>query len=150
MSEKNPVRVFVTHLFDEDVDYLRLFEYLENRESFFYLNTSKPDVMPEGGTEAIKEELRNQIEAAEIVVVPMATYSRNEKLVKFQLDAAQAAHKPVLGIQSFGGTIAMNRLVLERATDVVEWNDRVIVDAILKLARDEDTSAWEVIEFDLD
>ena len=150
MSEKDPIRVYVVHLFESDVDYLRLFEYLENRDNFFYINLSRPDSMPQGGLEPMKEELRSQIENAEIVVVPMSTYDRNEDLAKFQLDVAQAAHKPVLAVQSFGGTVALNKLILDRSDDVVEWNDRTITDAIKKLARNEDTSQWEVLEFDMD
>ena len=33
---------------------------------------------------------------------------------------------------------------------LVEWNDRVITDGIRRLARNEDTAQWEVIEFDPD
>ena len=62
MSEKDPIRVFVAHLFEEDVDYLRAFEYMESRDRFFYLNTAKPDDMPQGGAEAIKTTLREQIQ----------------------------------------------------------------------------------------
>lgn len=150
MSQKEPIKVYVVHLFEADTDYLRFFEYLENRENFLYVNVSRPDDMPAGGLEAMKAELREQIEPAEIVVIPMVTYSRNEDLAKFQLDVAQAARKPVLALQSFGGTVALHKLVMDRADDVVEWNDRSITDAIRKLARGEDTSQWEVIEFDMD
>ena len=151
MSEKDPIRIYVVHLFEADADYQRLFEYLESRENFFYINLSRPEAMPTtGGQEAIREELREQIEPAEIVIVPMTTFSRNEDLAKFQLDVAQAARKPVLAIQSFGGTVAMNKLVMDRSDDLVEWNDRTITDAIRKLARNEDTAQWEVIEFNLD
>ncbi len=151
MSEKDPIRVYVAHLFDEDPDYSRLFEYLESREKFFYINTAQPDNMPAGGgSEAIKEELRKQINAAEIVIVPVATHDRNPELVNYQMDVAESFRKPLLGIRSFGGTVMLSKALLERCADVVEWNDRVITDAIRKLARNEDTSQWEVIEFDPD
>jgi hypothetical protein len=150
VSQQDPIRVYVVHLFESDADYLRFFEYLENRENFVYVNVSKPDEMPSGGLEAMKEALREQIEPAEIVVVPMVTYARNEELAKFQLDVAQAAKKPVLALQSFGGTVAMHQVIMDRADDIVEWNDRGITDAIRKLARGEETSQWEVIEFDMD
>ncbi|HHQ14313.1 MAG TPA: hypothetical protein ENK16_04750 [Chromatiales bacterium] len=149
MSEKNPIRVFAAHLFEENVDYLRLFEYLESRDRFFYLNTSNPEGMPDGGgAEAIKEELRKQIAPAEIVIVPVATFDRNPDLVRFQMDVAQAAKKPLLAIRSFGGTVVIHKEILDRVDDLVEWNDRVITDAIRRLARNEDTAQWEVIEFD--
>ena len=151
MSEKDPIKLFVAHLFDEDADYLRFFEYIENRDKFFYINTAQPGNMPAGGgSEAIKEELRKQIAPAEILVLPVATFDRNPDLARFQIDVAQAFKKPVLAIQSFGGTVAIRKEIMDRVDDMVEWNDRVITDAIRKLARNEDTAQWEVIEFKLD
>jgi hypothetical protein len=149
LSEQDPIRIFVAHEFHDDTDYLRVFEYLESRDKFFYLNTARTDVMP-AGPEAIREELRRQIDAAEIVLVPVPTYERNRDLVRFQMDVAQAAKKPVLGIQSFGGTIVVPQELLDRADDIVEWNDRTITDSIRRLARNEATAQWETIEFKLD
>jgi len=40
VSQKNPVRLFVAHIWAEDEDYHRIFEYLESSSNFFYLNTS--------------------------------------------------------------------------------------------------------------
>jgi hypothetical protein len=151
VSEKDPFRVFVTHVFQENEDYQRVFEYLESRDNFFYTNFSDPENLPSaGGSEALKEELRNQIKDAEVVILPLAVSEENPDLVGFQLDYAQASKKPILGIQSFGGTVAINKAVLERCDDVIEWNERTIISAIKRLARNEDTAQWETIEFTLD
>ena len=149
MSEQDPIRIFVAHEFQDDADYLRVFEYLESREKFFYLNTARTDSMP-SGPDAIRAELRRQIDGAEIVVVPVPTYERNRDLVRFQMDVAEASGKPILGIQSFGSTIIVPQELVDRAADVVEWNDRTITDAIRRLARNEATAQWETIEFKLD
>ena len=62
VSENNPIRVFVTHNFKESADYLRVFEFLESMERFFYINCSKPENRPEGGGLAeLKDELILQI-----------------------------------------------------------------------------------------
>ena len=37
MSQRDPIRVFVTHCFEEVDDYLRVFEYIESAQNF-YLN----------------------------------------------------------------------------------------------------------------
>lgn len=151
MSEQDPIRIFVSHLFAADTDYLRVFEYLESQERFYYLNTAKPDEIPtEPGPEAMKVALREQIKAAEILVLPVATFDRNPDLVRYQMDAAQAIKIPILAVRSFGGTIVIPKEVLDRADDLVEWNDRVIADAVRRLARNEDTTRWEVIEFNMD
>ena len=151
MSEKDPIRIFVTHLFKQDPDYSRVFEYLESRDRFFYVNYSNPDNIPSaGGTEAIKAELRKQIEPAEVLLMPIAHFDENPDLARFQMDVAQAFKKPVIAIKSFGETVAIQKEVIDRVDDIVEWNDRSITDAIRREARNEDTAQWEVVEFTLD
>ena len=151
MSEKDPFRVFVTHLFQENEDYRRVFDYLESRDNFFYRASSNPDNVPTtGGAEAIKDELREQIKPAEVVILPIAMFELNKDLIRYQIDVAQAAKKPILGIESFGGTVQMSKEVIDNCNDVIEWNERTIISSIKKLARDEDTAEWEVIEFTLD
>ena len=151
VSEKDPFRVFVTHLFQENEDYRRVFDYLESRDNFFYRASSNPDNVPAtGGAEAIKEELREQIKPAEVVILPIAMFELNKDLIRYQIDVAQAAKKPILGIESFGGTVQMSKEVIDNCNDVIEWNERTIISSIKKLARDEDTAEWEVIEFTLD
>ena len=64
MSESNPIRVFATHCFDESDDYLRIFEFLESVDRFYYLNVSKPENLPTtGGPQELKDELIRQIKA---------------------------------------------------------------------------------------
>lgn len=150
MSEDNPIRVFVTHLFSSHPDYHRVFEYLESASNFFYRNCSNPDDMPgSGGQEAIKETLLEQIRAAEVVVVISAMFSENRSLIAYQMDAAQAAELPLVVLEPFGGTGKVPAEVEARAAEVVGWNDRMIVDAIRREARHEDTQRWETIEFDM-
>ena len=77
MSDSSPIRVFVSHLFEKHPDYLRVFEYLESRDKFLYLNVSDPDRVPSGGKEALKDELRNQIKASEVIAAwPVRAFSR--------------------------------------------------------------------------
>src|SRR5688572_20533342 len=55
MSEKNPIRLYVTHAFAGNADYHRVFEYLEALPNFFYRNCSVPDHLPSmPGREALK------------------------------------------------------------------------------------------------
>ena len=151
MSEDNPIRVYVTHNFQESDDYLRVFEFLEGMERFFYLNVSKPDNLPEsGGMDAIKEELINQIKLCEAVVIPAPFYMEQNDLARFQLDVAEANEKPTIAIRPFGGMAESPQELVERVNEHIEWNDREIVDALKRQARLEDTSRWETIEFTLD
>ncbi len=151
MSESNPYRVYVVHIFQPSEDYQRVFEYLESRDNFFYVNSANIESMPAtGGTDAIKEELRNQIKPAEVAIMPIATFESNPDLVRFQMDMVQACKIPLLAIESFGGTVAIQKEIVDRCADMIEWNDRTLISAIKMLARGEDTSQWETIEFNLD
>jgi hypothetical protein len=148
VSEKNPIRVFVTHCFADSTDYLRVFEFLESVENFFYLNCSKPENVPEkGGMESIKDELIAQIKECEAVIVLASLYMEKPDLLRYQLDVAEANDKPTIAIRPFGGVAETPEELAARVNENVEWNEREIVDALKKQARDEDTARWEVIDF---
>jgi hypothetical protein len=146
--ENNPIRVFVTHTFSEDADYLRFFEFLEGQDRFFYLNCSKPENLPAGGgMDEVKEELIRQIKEAEAVVVLASQFSKKPDLVRFQMDVAVANEKPMIAIRPFGGVEESAPELVERVNEQIEWNTREIADALRRQARLEDTSRWDVIDF---
>jgi hypothetical protein len=146
--ENNPIRVFVTHSFTEDEDYLRFFEFLEGVDRFFYLNCSKPQNVPaSGGMDAIKEELIAQIKEAEAVVVLANQYSQKGDIIRFQMDVADANEIPMIAVRPFGGVSETPRELAERVNEHIEWNPREMADALRRQARLEDTSRWDVIDF---
>ena len=148
MSESNPIRVFATHSFEESDDYLRVFEFLESVDRFYYLNVSKPENLPTtGGAQAIKDELINQIKAAETLFVLASTYEQNRELVNFMMDVAEANKISMIVIRLFGGLHETPAELVERCAEHIEWNDREMVDALKRQARGEDTARWEVIDF---
>ena len=148
MSEKNPIKVFVTHTFEEYGDYHRVFEYLESSPNFFYLNVSNPENPPaSGGKEAIKDELLKQIKLSEVVVVLAGLYNEHQDWITFQMHAAEATEKPLVAIEPFGGIEDVPEEVARRADETVGWNERSIVDAIRRQARHEETTRWDVIDF---
>lgn len=147
MSESNPIRVFVSHMFTEDVDYLRVFEYLESVERFYYLNVSEPNVKPTGGVEGFKDELRRQINASEAVILLMPIWTDKRDWAEFQINASKAMGKPIILISAFGRMTLTPEDLASKADEVVEWNEREMVDALKRLARNEDTQRWEVIDF---
>lgn len=148
MSEKNPYRVFVTHAFSESDDYLRVFEFLESVERFFYLNVSKPENIEEKGTlEDKKDELISQIKSSEIVVVVNDVYEQNQKLVEYMLDVAEANDISAVAVQPFGGVSETPAELAARVKDTLSWNERTIVDAIQLHGRGTDTQRWEVVDF---
>jgi hypothetical protein len=148
MSEKNPIRLYVTHAFASPSDYHRVFEYLESSPNFFYSNCIVPDHPPAtGGKESLKEEYRTQLKMAEVVVVLSSLYIENEYWTTYQMDAAQAAHLPLVAVVPFGGLVKIPAEVTKRCAEVVEWDTRLIADALRRQARHEETTRWDTIEF---
>ncbi|HXR51087.1 MAG TPA: hypothetical protein VN762_03030 [Steroidobacteraceae bacterium] len=151
MSQQNPIRVFVTHHWQDADDYARVFEYLESARNFFYRNTSTPDKAPaKGDTESIREDLRKQINAAEIVIALASMYEAQPDLTIFQMNYGQSQKKPVLLLPPFGSGQEVSKLLQDRADEIVKWDERGLVDAIRRLGRQENTARYDTIEFNPD
>jgi hypothetical protein len=147
VSEENPIRVFVTHAFSESDDYLRLFEFLECVDRFYYLNVSRPEERPDGGMNEIKDALNRQIKESEAVIVLPSLYKAQPDLVNFMMEAADANARPLIVIRPYGQVIETPKELLARAREHIEWNARDMVDALKRQARAEDTNRWEVVDF---
>ena len=151
MTEKNPIRLFVTHLYEPDESYFRVFEYLESQPNFFYTNLATPEKPPRSKEkEATREDLRRQIADAEVVILLSALYKRDPVPVEYQGLYAQSCEMPLIVMEPFGVTEPVPAKLREMADEVVPWNGREIADAIRRQARHEDTKRWDVIEFKLD
>ncbi len=150
MSQANPIRLFVTHLWDQSDDYLRVFEYLESARNFYYRNCSTPEQRPGGDKERLKEDLRRQIAPAEAVIALSSLYEQDQDLLTFQLLYAQACSKPVILLKSFGAQRPVPKALAELANEQIEWDERALVDAVRRQARHEESTRWDVIEFKLD
>jgi hypothetical protein len=151
VSETNPIRVFVTHTFEQSEDYMRVFEFLESMERFFYTNCSKPENMPEtGGLDSIKDEFIAQIKESEAMLVLASQYLEQNDLTRFQMDVADANKIPMIAIRSFGGLAESPPELVSRVNEHIEWNEREMVDSLKRQGRLEQTSRWETIEFTLD
>jgi len=149
ISQQNPVRVFVAHAFERSADYVRVFEYLESSHNFYYRNCSDPD-RPLADPEKMKEELRRQINLAEITIVPAALYATHRETIDFILNCSRGLDKPVIVLEHFGVKEKIPVQLEALSDEIIEWNERSIADAIRRQARHEDTSRWDVVEFKLD
>jgi hypothetical protein len=150
MSQANPLRLFVTHAWHASDDYLRVFEYLESARNFFYRNYSTPDKPPTAEREAEREDLRRQIAPVEAVIALPSLYDTHKDLLTFQLLYAQASNKAVILMKPFGAHRELPKAITDLANELVEWDERALVDAIRREARHEETTRWDTIEFKLD
>ena len=150
MSQANPVRLFVTHMWENSDDYLRVFEYLESSRNFFYRNYSTPDHPPAPDREAQRESLRQQMSPVEVVIGLTSLFDKHQDLLTFQLLYAQACNKPVVLMKHFGTQKPIPKAIADLANEIVDWDERALVDALRRQARHEDTARFDMIEFKLD
>ncbi|MDE2250934.1 MAG: hypothetical protein KGL25_05960 [Gammaproteobacteria bacterium] len=151
MSQRDPIRVFVTHAWEHGDDYLRVFEYLESARNFYYRNCSNPDQHPvDKSVEGLREELRRQIAPSEVVVALSSLYGTHRDLLQFQLHYAKASDKPVVLMPGFGRELPLPRELASLADMRGSWEERGMVDAIRQQARHEDTTRWDTIEFKIE
>jgi len=146
----NPIRLFVSHCWEENEDYTRVFEYLEAPGTFYYQNTSLPQAKRPIDKESQREDLRRQIAPCEVVLIVPAAYRRAPELVLFQMNFAKSAGRPVVTMENFGSTEAIPKAIKELADEVCAWNERDLIDVLRRQARHEDTTRWDTIEFKLD
>ena len=146
----NPIRLFVTHAWEENDDYLRVFEYLEAPGTFYYQNTSLPQTKRPVDKESEREDLRRQIAPSEVVIVVPATFRSAPDLVLFQMNFAKAADRPIVALENFGSTEPLPKAIKDLADEVSGWNERSLIDALRRQARHQETTRWDTIEFKLD
>jgi len=146
----NPIRLFVTHAWEDNDDYTRLFEYLEAPGTFYYQNTSQPHAKRPLDKESQREDLRRQIAPSEVIVVLPAVYRASPELVLFQMTFAKAADRPIVAMENFGSTDPLAKAIKDLADEVSAWNERSLIDALKRQARHQETTRWDTIEFKLD
>jgi hypothetical protein len=146
----NPIRIFVTHAWAPNDDYIRVFEYLEASGTFYYLNTTQPEGKRPIDKESEREELRRQIAPCEVVVVLPSVYQTASELVIFQMNFAKAADKPVVAMENFGSAAPLPKPIKDLADEVSAWNERNLIDALRRQARHMETTRFDTIEFKLD
>ena len=151
MSQRDPIRVYTTHAWELSDDYLRVYEFLESARNFYYRNCSSPEQRPvDTSTEGQREELRTQMQAAEVVVALASLYGTHRDLLVFQLHFAKAGNKSVILLPGFGLEQVIPRAVTDLVDVQVGWDERALVDAIRLQARHEETTRWDTIEFKID
>jgi hypothetical protein len=149
-SSSNPIRLFVTHVWVVEEDYTRVFEYLEASDSFYYKNTSEPEARRPIDKESQREELRRQISPCEVVIFVPGAYAISPELVLFQLHFAKSADRPIVVLENFGSASPLPKVIVDLADEVTAWNERNLIDALLRQARHQESTRFDMIEFKLD
>src|ERR1700727_2742047 len=149
-TRHNPIRLFVTHAWEENDDYVRVFEYLEASGTFYYVNTSQPQAKRPIDKKSKPKDRARQIAPCEFIVVLPAVYRLAPELVMFQMNFAKAADKPIVSMENFGSTEPLAKAIKDLADEVSAWNERNLIDALRRQARQQETPRWGTIDFKLD
>jgi|SRR5450755_77374 hypothetical protein len=149
-TPNNPIRLFVTHTWEENDDLSRVFEYLESSRNFYYKSTALAQAARPLGVEAQREELRRQIAPSEVVIVLPVTHRREPDLVLFQLNFAKSANRPIIAMELFGSSETLPKAILDLADSICPWDERSLVDALRLQGRHEETHRWDTIEFKIE
>jgi hypothetical protein len=150
MSESNPIRLYAVHGWQKDEDYVRLFEYIESADNFFYRSLSDPGAQSAqgAGTAVLRTLISDALKQAECVVCTAGTWERCNDWARFTVETARSLDIPVVAIEHFGPK-NMDLRLKGHASETVGWDSRSIVDAIRREARHEDTTRFDMIEFDI-
>ncbi|PKL72864.1 MAG: hypothetical protein CVV29_06530 [Methanobacteriales archaeon HGW-Methanobacteriales-2] len=116
--------LFISHNGEGDEEYLTFIQRLIEAPDFEWEDHGVPG-------ENSPQELRNQIEPAEIVVILTGLYSRHHDLIQAQVKIAQELENPIILIRPYGMEEVPGDLE-EIADGVVGWNRVCIVEAIDK------------------
>jgi hypothetical protein len=149
-SRVNPIRLFITHNWEENDDYTRVFEYLEAPGTFYYVNTSQPHAKRPIDKESQREDLRRQIAPCEVIIALPTVYRAAPDMVLFQMNFAKAADRPIIAMENFGSTEPLAKAIKDLADEVSAWTARSLIDALRRQARHQETTRWDTIEFKLD
>lgn len=114
--------LFISHNGEGDEEYLTFIQRLIEAPDFEWEDHGVPG-------ENSPQELRNQIEPAEIVVILTGLYSRHHDLIHAQVKIAQELENPIILIRPYGMEEVPGDLE-EIADGVVGWNRVCIVEMI--------------------
>jgi hypothetical protein len=53
-------------------------------------------------------------------------------------------------MENFGSTQPLAKAITDLADEVSAWNERNLIDALIRQARHQETTRWDTIEFKLD
>ncbi|HUI90623.1 MAG TPA: TIR domain-containing protein [Chitinivibrionales bacterium] len=127
-------RLFIAHAWNYDDEYYRLIEYLDAAANFRYSNYSVPEHDPLATNNQLRENLREQIRPAQVILILSGIYVSHSTWIQFEIDFCNELEKPIIAVKPWGA-INLPQIVQQTATEIVGWNTQSIIDAIRRNAR---------------
>ena len=127
--------LFISHAWDYDDDYYRLWNLLRNAPLFKCRNYSVPqhDPLDANNTSRLEVALGRQIRPVNVVLIISGMYVNHRDWIQYEIDVAQYYSKPIIGIRPWTSQRIPNAVQLAAHT-MVGWQTSSIVSAIRRYA----------------
>ena len=134
MTEERVVRLFISHSWDHDEDYIGLLSLLRKIDLFNFYNYSVPeqDPLEADSDKELMQELCDQLRGCNVLLVIASMYPSYSEWIQKEVLIARVYGKPVLGVIPRGQK-RISSFVREYSDYLVHWNSKSIAKAILKL-----------------
>lgn len=135
----NTYNIFISHAWKYTEHYNKVVQWLDeakNEGTLNWKNYSVPEHDPlidpnsSAGKTTLKNELKDQIKPASVVLVLAGMYVSYSDWIDFEIDTAVNSNKYIIGIEPWGqGRIPSK--VSNNADVMVGWNKNSVINAIL-------------------
>lgn len=135
----NTYNIFISHAWKYTEHYNKIVQWLDEAnadEKFNWKNYSVPEHDPlidpntSAGKNKLKEELKDQIRPASIVIILAGMYASYSDWIDFELDTSVNFDKYIIGVKPWGQERIPSKV--SDASDVlVGWNKNSVINAVL-------------------
>ena len=123
--------IMISHSWDYDAYYQKIKEWLDNANYFTWTDYSVPlskqiDVKSK---KELQEKLRKRILLCSCVIILSGMYVAYSEWIDFEIDAAVALGKPIIGVKPWGQERIPSK-VQNNSDVMVGWNSVSVVQAV--------------------
>lgn len=135
----NTYNIFISHAWKYTEHYNKIVQWLDEAktdEKFNWKNYSVPkhdpliDPNTSAGKNKLKEELKEQIRPASIVIILGGMYASYSDWIDFEIDTAVNYGKYIIGVKPWGQERVSSK-VSSNSDILVGWNKDSVINAIL-------------------
>ena len=135
----NTYNIFISHAWKYTEHYNKVVQWLDeakNEGTLNWKNYSVPEHDPlidpnsSAGKNTLKNELKDQITPASVVLVLAGMYVSYSDWIDFEIDTAVNSNKYIIGIEPWGQERIPSK-VSNNANVMVGWNKNSVINAIL-------------------
>lgn len=127
--------IFISHAWDYSSHYNTIKDWLNN-SNIHYRDYSIPinKALPPMKTILLKEEIREQIRHASVVVIIAGMYVSYSDWIEFEINEAINMNKPIIAIKPWGNE-RLPKIITDNipTSNIVNWNSNSFITALRKI-----------------